>query len=61
MRRRYTQSCLRYSPNAQGAGGIIYQSYNTGYLARLMLDVRHNVLDSNYTDREEIEWDGKED
>lgn len=41
--------------------GIISQCCSSGCLARLMLDVSHAVLDNNYTDREEIEWEGKED
>lgn len=40
------------------APGIIYQCCSSScLLARLMLDVRHDVLDSNYTDREGIEWE----
>lgn len=41
--------------------GIVYQCCSASCLAHMMIDVRSETLSDEYTERELIEWEGKED
>ena len=41
--------------------GIVYQCCSASCLAHMMIDVRRETLSDEYTERELIEWEGKED